>query len=42
MFIDLNGGGWNPEPAAVDDAEEAMLAVTIGEAPLTSLPGRDP
>jgi death-on-curing protein len=27
MFIDLNGGRWNPDPPNVDEAEEAMLAV---------------
>jgi death-on-curing protein len=27
MFIDLNGGRWEPDPPEVDEAEEAMLAV---------------
>lgn len=27
MFIDLNGGRWEPDPPAVDDAEAAMLSV---------------
>ena len=27
MFIDLNGGRWEPDPPDVDQAEEAMLAV---------------
>ncbi len=27
MFIDLNGGTWDPDPPDVDEAEEAMLAV---------------
>ena len=37
MFIDLNEGRWEPDPPAVDDAEEAMLAVagrTMNEAAL--------
>ena len=31
LFIDLNGGTWNPDPPDVDDAESAMLAVAAGE-----------
>lgn len=31
LFIDLNGGVWQPDPPEVDDAEEAMLAVAAGE-----------
>jgi death-on-curing protein len=31
MFIDLNGGAWDPDPPDVDEAEEAMLAVAAGE-----------
>ena len=31
MFIDLNGGQWDPDPPEVDDAEEAMLAVAAHE-----------
>ena len=31
IFIDLNGGTWNPDPPDVDDAEQAMLAVAAGE-----------
>jgi prophage maintenance system killer protein len=27
LFIDLNGGVWDPDPPDVDDAEAAMLAV---------------
>ena len=27
MFIDLNGGAWDPDPPDVDAAETAMLAV---------------
>lgn len=27
LFIDLNGGTWNPDPPDVDEAEQAMLAV---------------
>jgi len=31
MFVDLNGGAWNPDPPDVDDAEAAMLAVAAHE-----------
>lgn len=31
MFIDLNGGTWEPDPPAVDDAEQTMLAIAAGE-----------
>ncbi len=31
IFIDLNGGSWEPDPPDVDDAEQAMLAVAAGE-----------
>lgn len=31
MFIDLNGGWWNPDPPNVDEAEAAMLAVAAHE-----------
>jgi death-on-curing protein len=31
MFIDLNGGAWNPDPPEVDDAEQTMLAIAAGE-----------
>jgi death on curing protein len=31
LFIDLNGGHWNPDPPDVDQAEAAMLAVAAGE-----------
>ena len=31
MFIDLNDGGWDPDPPNVDQAEEAMLAVAAGD-----------
>ncbi len=27
MYIDLNGGKWDPDPPDVDEAEAAMLAV---------------
>ena len=27
LFIDLNGGHWDPDPPDVDEAESAMLAV---------------
>ena len=30
VFIDLNGGAWDPDPPDVDDAERAMLAVAAG------------
>ena len=31
LFIDLNDGGWDPDPPDVNQAEEAMLAVAAGE-----------
>ena len=31
MFVDLNGGVWDPDPPDVDDAEAAMLAVAAHE-----------
>jgi death-on-curing protein len=31
MFIDLNGGEWDPDPPDVDQAEEAMMAVAAGQ-----------
>jgi len=31
MFVDLNGGTWEPDPPDVDDAESAMLAVAAHE-----------
>ncbi len=31
MFLDLNGGTWDPDPPDVDDAEQTMLAVAAGE-----------
>lgn len=31
MFVDLNGGTWNPDPPDVDDAENEMLAIAAGE-----------
>ena len=31
MFIELNGGGWDPDPPEVDDAEREMLAIAGGE-----------
>jgi death-on-curing protein len=31
MFVDLNGGAWDPDPPDVDDAEAAMLAVAARE-----------
>ena len=31
IFIDLNGGRWDPDPPDVDDAEHTMLAVAAGD-----------
>lgn len=31
MFVDLNGGAWDPDPPNVDDAEAAMLTVAAHE-----------
>ncbi len=31
MFVDLNGGTWDPDPPVVDEAEQAMLAIAAGE-----------
>ena len=31
LFVDLNGGGWDPDPPDVEVAEEAMLAVAAHE-----------
>jgi death-on-curing protein len=31
MFVELNGGRWDPDPADVDEAEAAMLAVAAHE-----------
>lgn len=31
LFIDLNGGRWEPDPPDVDDAEHTMLEVAAGE-----------
>ncbi len=31
LFIDLNGGVWDPDPPDVDEAEAAMLAVAAHE-----------
>jgi death-on-curing protein len=31
LFIDLNGGRWEPDPPDVDDAERTMLAVAARE-----------
>jgi death-on-curing protein len=31
MFIDLNGGAWDPDPPDIDEAEEAMLAIAAGD-----------
>ena len=32
LFIDLNGGTWDPDPPDVDEAEQAMLTVAAHEA----------
>ena len=39
MFIDLNGGRWDPDPPDVDDAEHTMLAVAAGDIDEDSLAG---
>ncbi|RIK10599.1 MAG: type II toxin-antitoxin system death-on-curing family toxin [Acidobacteria bacterium] len=31
LFIDLNGGRWEPDPPATDDAEAMMIAVASNE-----------
>jgi death on curing protein len=31
LFVELNGGGWDPDPPNVDEAEAAMLAVAAGK-----------
>ncbi len=31
LFVDLNGGRWEPDPPLVDEAEAAMLRVAAGE-----------
>ena len=31
MFLDLNGGRWDPDPPDVDDAERTMIAIAAGE-----------
>ncbi len=31
MFVDLNGGRWNPNPPIVEEAEIAMLAIAAGD-----------
>ncbi len=31
MFVELNGGRWDPDPPDVDEAEAAMLAVAAHE-----------
>ena len=31
LFVDLNGGAWDPDPPNFDEAEQAMLAVAAGE-----------
>jgi death-on-curing protein len=31
MFVELNGGAWDPDPPDVDDSEVAMLAVAAHE-----------
>lgn len=39
MFVDLNGGYWDPDPPDVDDAERTMLAVASGEIDEQALAG---
>ena len=31
LFLDLNGGVWDPDPPDTDQAEEAMLAIAAGD-----------
>ena len=31
MFLELNGGRWDPDPPDVDEAEAAMLVVAAHE-----------
>ena len=31
MFVDFNGGRWDPDPPAVDEAEAVMLAAATGD-----------
>jgi death-on-curing protein len=31
LFVDLNGGTWDPDPPDVDDAEAVMIAVAASE-----------
>ena len=31
LFIDLNGGRWDPDPPEVDDAQRMMLSIAAGE-----------
>lgn len=31
LFIDLNGGVWDPDPPDIDQAEEAMVAIAAGD-----------
>jgi death-on-curing protein len=31
LFVDLNGGAWDPDPPDVDDSEAAMFAVAAHE-----------
>jgi len=31
MFVDLNGGRWEPDPPNADEAEAAMIAVAACE-----------
>ena len=31
VFVDLNGGTWDPNPPNIDQAERAVLAIAAGE-----------
>jgi death-on-curing protein len=37
LFVDLNGGTWDPDPPDVDDAEAVMIAVAASEMNESSL-----
>ena len=31
LFIELNGGHWEPDPPDIDEAEQAMISIVAGE-----------